>query len=1151
MRSPSILAATFLLLGVHVHAVTFVIEPELFEYPGGWDQTIAPRAEAARKFEGEPVRKFLTAGPQAKGAPAVGGVAIPHAGQWHLWVRTKDFPQDRPGTRNFTVSIGGQRSPTLFGRHAREEFDGWSWEDGGWLELPAGPAMIALGEEVASTARCDALVLTDNKTYEPSGQPWKLMKEAATLVPLEISEESQRAYLPERLGAISDAAVATLENETVRFTWHRAGKSLALRAETRTTTGWEAQPGSSEAEGYRVLFRPADSDPKLSTARIYPTWDLAFSPFVNVRLGAQEIRTRLGINTALWSSAKCLPLRPIDATQRDAQTVELTFADQPAGKLTATWRLTASQPSAAIELHWQPTAPGFYSLGYHAPQAVAPDAADFLLLPFMYHGRRFPEQPSAILSALTPTPLALVNRAGVNCAVIAEPPDLSPDWPSSTNSRYAFSLRNETSLAQPLIYEPVLGTESSRTQKTGEPVTAHLRLWLQRGNWNDAYQRIAREVFALHDYRRPVTASLSDTALNLIDLMRTEEAAGWNAKAKGPWNIESRNTVSQSSPLTYLSLYLLTGDEDFYRRFALPSLEYLLSRPGPHFAAEREIWDNYYHHQPMRGPGPFFGASTFASAFTMTHGRSPVFGALCLDEKGEPRVMHGGGHTQTFADLLQIYHTTGDDSWLHRAVTAADQYLAANLTKLPTHDLGPQPFVNVSFVPDWEGLLHLYEATHEPRFLDAAREGARWLTTTLWTQPLVPEGDRTIHPGGLYDANRHIWWFGDKLFRRAVYEGPPSWDPPYPPPTPLPEKRVPAWTVSQVGLGLEQPSTYNRRGPQANILMSAWAPSLLRLAGEAKEDAFRTAARNAVIGRFANYPGYYLDGPTDAYQRPDYPLTGPDVTSLYVHHIPPFTAFVVDYLFTDAEMRSAGAVKFPSTRQCGYVWFDSRLYGHAPGHVYGDPAWPWLHRTAAKVDTINVDVLLAEGSGKFHVVLLNQVREPQRLRVSFDETVLGRPVEGAELSLHLDNEVAPPVRVKNGVAEVTLSPLGIATLTLDGVHIDVPTHRILPPTTTPLPKAPAQQIAPLGDTKLQAIGTVIEVPPFTWRDLYIYATASIDDARSATLRYRIGESPEQRLEKHEFPWEFTIRTEDRATPISWQLDLELTDGRHVSSHLSR
>lgn len=1142
-------SALIVLLSPALRATTFVLEAEQMEFPGGWEQTVAPRAEAARKFEGEPVRKFLTAGPQAKGAPAVGGVQIPHAGRWHLWARTKDFPHDRPGTRNFSVRIGAQKSATSFGRHGQEDFDGWAWEDGGWLDLPAGPALVVLGEDLNSTARCDALVFTDNPTYSPSGQPWKLAKEAASMAPVGISAESRRAYLPEPLGPIGDAPLATLENESVRLTWHRAttktgGEAIALRTATRTAEGWIASPDAAEAEGYRVLFRPQDSEPKLSTARIYPMWDLAFSPFIEAELAGQKQRTRLGVNTALWSSAKCLAVRPVAAIQRDAQTVELQFADHPAGKLSATWKLVPGQPSAAIELRWQPAAPGFFSLGYHAPQVVAPGEADFLLLPFMYHGRRFPEQPSAILSALTPTPLALVNRGGLSCAVVGEPGDLAAEWPSSTNSQYALTLRNEDGQAQPLIYEPVLGTAASRSNG---PVLSHFRLWLQRGDWNDAYQRIAREVFALRDYRRPVTASLSDAALNLMDLMRNEEAAGWNARAKGPWNIESRNTVSQSSPLTYLSLYLLTGDEDFYQRFARPSLEYLLSRPSPHFAAEREIWDNYYHHQPMRGPGPFFGASTFASAYTMTQGRSPVFGALCLDDKGAPRVMHGGGHTQTFADSLQLFEATGDRAWLDAAVAAADKYIAANLQKLPTGDLGPTPFVNVSFVPDWEGLLHLYEITGEPRFLAAAREGARWLTTTLWTQPLIPEGNTNIHPGGVYDANRHIWWFGDKLFRRAVYQGPASWDPPYPPPTPLPEKSVPAWQVSQVGLGLEQPSTYNRRGPQANILMSAWAPSMLRMAGLAKEDAFRTAARNAVIGRFANYPGYYLDGATDAYQRPDYPVIGPDVTSLYVHHIPPFTAFVVDYLFTDAEMRSGGAVKFPSTRQCGYVWFDSRLYGHAPGQVYGASAWPWLHRTAATVDSINVDRVLAEGEGKFHVVLMNQVREAQRVRVRFDEKVLGRSVEGASLAVRIENEPAAPLVVKDGVAELTLSPLGIAAITLDGVKIDVPTHRVSPPGKLALPSKPSQRRAPLGDSKLEAVGAELQVSPFTWRDLYVYVTASIDDCQSATLRYRVGDGPEQRVEKHEFPWEFTVRTDDLATPISWQLDATLADGRHVTA----
>lgn len=1138
MRLPAFLGVA-LLLASPLRATTFVLEAEQLEVPGGWEQSTVARSEA--------VRAFILAGPHARQAPAVGGVAMPHAGKWRLWVRSKDFPKDRPGTRTFSVRVGAQRSATVFGRHGREEFDGWAWEDGGVLELPAGPALVAVGEESASSARCDALVLTDNLGYEPSGPPWKLAKEAATLVPVTIDEASRRAYLPEPIRSVEEQAVATLQNEVVRFTFHRArtdsGEAIALRAAPRDGELWVPLTDDVNPESYRVLFRPAESDPKIVSTRVYPTWDVSFSPSVEARVGENSARSRLGIATAPWASAKCFALRPSAAVQRNAGTVELAFPESPAGRLTATWRLAPLLPSASVELRLAPSAPGWFSLGYHSPLAAKVAETDFLLLPFMLHGHRFPEQPAPLLSALTPTPLALINRGGVSCAVVAEPAEIPFAWPSSTNSRYALALRNETGLAQPLIYAPVLGMAGSRSD--GAPVEARLRLWVQRGDWNAAYQGIAREVFGLRDYRRPVAASLSDAALNLMDLMRHEEAAGWNARAKGPWNIESRNTVSQSSPLTYLSLYLLTGDEGFYRRFALPSLEFLLSRPGPHFAAEREIWDNYYHHQPMRGPGAFYGASTFASAYAMTHGRSAVFGALRLDEKGAPRVMHGGGHTQTFADLLALYQATGERKWLEAAVSAADKYIAVNLTTLPTRDLGPQPFVNVSFVPDWEGLLHLYEATGEPRFLAAAREGARWLTTTLWTQPVIPEGDVTIHPGGLYDANRHIWWFGDKLFRRGLYEGPASWESPFIPPAALPERRVPAWEVSQVGLGLEQPSTYNRRGPEANILMSAWAPSMLRLAGLGKEEALRTAARNAVIGRFGNYPGYYLDGYTDAYQRPDYPLTGPDVTSLYVHHVPPFTAFVVDYLFTDAEMRSGGAVKFPSTRQCGYVWFDSRLYGHAPGAVYGEPAWPWLHRTAATVDTINVDRVLAHGGDKFHVILLNQVREAQRVRVRFDEAVLGRKVEGASLVTRVDNQAAPSTLVRDGVAELTLGPLGIAALTLEGTKIDVPTHRLAPPEKLALPQASGEQRAALGDTAIQAVGTVLQVPPFAWRDLFVYLTASIDDCRSATLRYRVGDGPEQRVEKREFPWEFSVRVDDLKEPITWRVEAELADGRSV------
>jgi hypothetical protein len=1123
-----------------LEATTFVLEAAQLELPGGWETITSPRDPS--------VHKYILAGPHSKDAPAAGAVEIPHAGQWHLWVRSKDYPADRPGIRHFTVRLGDKLSPTVFGRHGQVGLDGWAWEDGGVFDLAAGPALVVIGDAATPSARCDALVLTDNPTYQPDGVPWKLEKAPAVLAPLALDEKSKRAFLPEPFTDVKEAPVATLENTDVRFTFHQAstnsGSAIALHAATRDGETWRPVEGA-DLESYRVLFRPRDSDPKIVSTRIHPTWDIAFSPAIEATCGASTVKTRLGIATAPWASAQCFALHPTAAHQRDAETVDLDFPPTPAGHLTATWHLAAKQPAAEVELHFVPKTPGHYSLGYHGPFPCAPQQADFLLLPFLYQGRRFPEQPSVVLSALTPTPLALVNRGGVSCALIGDPRDIPFAWPTYQNSRYALALRNESGSAQPLLYEPVLGQPGSVSD--GGPVDARFRVWMQRCDWYAAYRHIADEVFALHDYRRPVEASLSDAALNLVDLMRNEEAAGWNARAKGPWNIESRNTVSQVSPLTYLSVYLLTGDEDFYQRFARPSLEYLLSRPGPHFAAEHEIWDNYYHHQPMRGPGAFFGASTFASAYAMTQGRSAVFGSLCLDNHGGVRSSHGNGHTQPFADALALYRLTGERRWLDEATAAADKYVAGNITTLPTRDLGDAPFVNVSFTPDWEGLLQMFEATGEPRFLHAAVEGGHWLMTTLWTQPAVPNGDTTINPGGVYDAQRHIWWFGDKLFRRGIYEGPASWETPYPPPPKLPEQRVSAWEVSQVGLGLEQPSTYNRKGPEANIMMNAWAPSLLRLAQPSGDPAFRTAARNAVIGRFGNYPGYYLDGATTIYQRPDYPIKGPDVTTFYVHHIPPTLAYTLDFLFSDVEARSGGAVSFPYVRQCGYVWFDSRLYGQAPGKVYGESAWPWLHRTAIHLDNKNVDRVLAEGDGKFHAILLNQVHEPQKVRVEFDEKVLGRAVDGAALQVHMDNQPAPGMTVRGNSVEVTLGPLGIAVLSLDGVKIDVSTHRVAPPEKFPLPSRAGMQRAAFAGTSLEAVGAELQVAPFTWRDLYVYVTAGIDDVKAATLRYRVGDGPEQRIEGRQFPWEFTTRIDDLHAPVTWQVEIETADGRKLTA----
>ncbi len=1085
---------------------------------------------------------FLTAGPRGQVAPAAGAIQIPTAGAWRLWVRSRSWPEDRPGMRNFAVSLAGARSLTVFGNHRTTVNEWWAWEDGGVFQLDAGPILVVLGESNTAQAQCDAILLTRGDGA-PSGLPAKLNASPARTATLQVnSVDSAATHVPAPVYGISREPAVTIENNLLRLAFHtgRSGSAatVTLAATLRQRGEWRPVPGQPETESYRVVTRPPGSDPRIvATGTQFPSWDVSLAPESELSAGGKSFRSRIGPATAPWLAGRCYALRPSGVRKIDAQTAELDFPAIDAGHLTAAWHLRNDSPSAEVTLRLTGSAPQQVSLGYHGLMAALPADLDFLLLPFMFQGRRFPAQPVTMLNALMPAPLSLVTRQGISYAVVAEPSQIPFEWLNSKDSRYAFGIRNEQGEAQPLVYTPVLGQTGSITGGKA-PVTGRFRVWIQPGNWYDAYRAIVTGPFQLRDYRRPTYASLSDTALNLLDLMSNDTANGWNAEAKGPWNIESLNTVSHSSPLLYMSYYLLTGNETFYRRYALPTLEFLASRPSQHHAVRRNMGRYYPEHRPLGGPVPFYGATVYSGAYEMTHGQAPAFGEFALGPGGAAAT-RGGTHPDPFEDSLALYRLTGERRWLDQAMEGADRYIAEHIKRLPERDLGSRPFLNTTFVPNWEGLLHMFEATQERRFLDASAEGARWLLTTLWVHPVVPRKNVTIHPGGIYDHSRTIWWLGSARYRLGIYDreaGTTEFPRIEVPPTPLPERQVPAWQVSNVGLGLEQPFTYPRQYNHANITMSIWAPNLLRLAHLTGDTLFRTAARNATIGRFGNYPGYYIDNWTDVYQRPNYPVEGPDVTTIYHHHIPVFAAYVLDYLFTDAEVRSSGAVTFPWVRQNGYVWFDSRLRGHASGKVYGEEAWPWLHRTAAAVDTPNVDVVLAHGRNAFHVILLNQTPERQRVNLKLDAAVLRRPLERATLRARFDNHPSTPVEVRNGQASLELQPMGIAALTLEGVNIDVPTHRTAPPEHLALPARPAVERKAVAGTGLEARGMLIAAPPFAARDLFVYVAAGIDQCSGATLRYRVEGRPEQTVPVDRYPCEFSVRIDDPKAAVTWSVE---------------
>ena len=68
------------------------------------------------------------------------------------------------------------------------------------------------------------------------------------------------------------------------------------------------------------------------------------------------------------------------------------------------------------------------------------------------------------------------------------------------------------------------------------------------------------------------------------------------------------------------------------------------------------------------------------------------------------------------------------------------------------------------------------------------------------------------------------------------------------------EKQVPAWLVSNAGMGFEQPSTYTYKENGGRLITQAnWTGGFLRLAQYTGDKEFETYARNAALARMGNY----------------------------------------------------------------------------------------------------------------------------------------------------------------------------------------------------------------------------------------------------------------------------------------------------------
>ena len=112
-------------------------------------------------------------------------IDVTSGGLYKIWVRTKDWvPEHHPG--QFAIEVNGRRIGKTLGASGRD----WSWEQAGEIELSPGAAELRLVDLSGAYARCDAVVLSRDRSFVPAdgGEELERQRAVCTGTPEAIEE---------------------------------------------------------------------------------------------------------------------------------------------------------------------------------------------------------------------------------------------------------------------------------------------------------------------------------------------------------------------------------------------------------------------------------------------------------------------------------------------------------------------------------------------------------------------------------------------------------------------------------------------------------------------------------------------------------------------------------------------------------------------------------------------------------------------------------------------------------------------------------------------------------------------------------------------------------------------------------------------------
>ncbi len=321
---------------------SYLFLPESYSKLGAW--TVSSSGNGS--FE----TGTLTGGSQENPGNAPSATAyfdVPEAGEYKVWVHSRDYATNQPGTRFFNVAVNGVRLAETFGTHGKE---GFYWTDGGNVHLNAGTNLLELLDTSDFFARCDAVLITKNlATDTPANTLDALQKNAKTVEKRVLSNDLSFPEYATQDGEILSEAY--IENEFLRVDFYTVHTAEGVVVQNKITAKNSGTVTKEKNEEFGMALLSADRatlEEPLLGRQIFNT---AYTDFHG------NLKKYYGAN--IYNAANVNWLIPTGVTVSENKAY-LTFTSDLAD-VKAVWSLEGNM--SVLQVTAVPTEQGFYSLG--------------------------------------------------------------------------------------------------------------------------------------------------------------------------------------------------------------------------------------------------------------------------------------------------------------------------------------------------------------------------------------------------------------------------------------------------------------------------------------------------------------------------------------------------------------------------------------------------------------------------------------------------------------------------------------------------------------------------------------------------------------------------------------------------------------------